>query len=396
MSATTPLPLIARPRWRAALIVAQYGQQGLVAGFAGTALPNHMAGQGASLAEVGAFLAMVGLPWVAQPLWGPVADRWPRRRSLLAGQAGALLALALLVLLAPPTLAGIGAVLMLHGLAASLMDTATDGLIMDAVPADALGTATACTRIGFAGGAALGGAFFSQVLPGAGVAGAGAMLLAACAVLALAPLSLAHAAVSQTRPASMRALFAALGGALAEPRTLLLLGYCWAQDFAGALFRVPLGVALVQAGGWSAEALSALQASLALGAGTVGALLVGWWTDRAGPLRALQVLLGAAALAHLASAWLGASPAAMALSGVTSALSFVALAPAVMVASRGPVAASRFTLYMAALNFGDVSGAALAGPLAGTVGLGGSALVAGLMLAALAAAARPMLRLGNG
>jgi PAT family beta-lactamase induction signal transducer AmpG len=396
MAAPHPLPLIARPRWRAALILAQYGQQGLVAGFAGTALPNHMAGHGASAVEIGAFLAMVGLPWVAQPLWGPVVDRWPRRRSLLAGQAGALLALALLALLAPATLTGIGLVLLLHGMAASLMDTATDGLIMDAVPGDALGTATACTRIGFAGGGALGAALFSQVLPAFGVAGAGAMLLLACAGLAAAPVALAHATVPQARPGTMRALFVALGRALAEPRTLVLLGYCWAQDFAGALFRVPLGVALVQGGGWSAEALSTLQASLALGAGTIGALLVGWWTDRAGPLRALQILLGAAAAAHLLSAWLGASPAALALSGVTSALSFVALAPAVMMASRGPVAASRFTLYMAALNLGDVSGSALAGPLVGVIGLGGSALVAGLLLAGLGALAAPMLRLGNG
>jgi PAT family beta-lactamase induction signal transducer AmpG len=86
----------------------------------------------------------------------------------------------------------------------------------------------------------------------------------------------------------------------------------------------------------------------------------------------------------------------LALSGVTSALSFVALAPAVMMVSRGPVAASRFTLYMAALNLGDVSGSALAGPLVGVIGLGGSALVAGLLLAGLGALAAPMLRLGNG
>ena len=397
MALPHPLPLIARPRWRAALILALYGQQGLVAGFAATALPNHMAAGGATVGELGAFLAMVGLPWVAQPLWGPLVDRLPRRASLLAGQAGMLLALALLAVLGPTTLTGIGLVLLLHGLAASLMDTATDGLIMDAVPDGALGSATAFTRIGFAGGAALGAAAFSQLLPWLGVMGTGAVLLAACTLLAAGPLALALGpAAAQARTASLGALFAALGRALAEPRTMLLLAFCWAQDFAGALLRVPLAAALVQEGGWSPEALSALQASLALGAGTVGALLVGWWTDRAGPLRALQILLGAAAAAHLAAAALGPSPAAMALSGVTSALSFVALAPVVMLASRGPVAASRFTLYMAALNFGDVSGAALAGTLAGVAGLGASALVAGLILAGLAALVAPLLRFGNG
>ena len=56
---------------------------------------------------------------------------------------------------------------------------------------------------------------------------------------------------------------------------------------------------------------------------------------------------------------------ALSLSGITSALSFVALAPVVMQASRGAVTASRFALYMAALNLGDVLGAAVAGRAAG-------------------------------
>jgi hypothetical protein len=51
---------------------------------------------------------------------------------------------------------------------------------------------------------------------------------------------------------------------------------------------------------------------------------------------------------------------------------------------------------MAALNFGDVSGAALAGPLAGVAGLGASALVAGLILTGLAALVGPLLRFSNG
>jgi PAT family beta-lactamase induction signal transducer AmpG len=188
----------------------------------------------------------------------------------------------------------------------------------------------------------------------------------------------------------------ALGRALLERRTLILVGFCMAQDFAGALYRVPLGVSLLQGeSAWSAEALSALQGTLTLGAGTAGALVVGWWTDRAGPERTLKLLLTAAAVSHFAAAVLGPGPAAMALSGVTSALSFVALAPAVMIASRGPIAATRFTLYMAALNLGDVAGAALAAPIVAIVGLTGCALLSCLILAGLAAVTPAMLRLGN-
>jgi PAT family beta-lactamase induction signal transducer AmpG len=101
------------------VILAVYGYQGLVAGFAVTALPNWMAAQGASLAEVGAYLALTGLPWTVQPLWGPVVDRFggsrlgARRAWVLAGLAGALACLAALPL-AGGSLHGIGLVLLAH------------------------------------------------------------------------------------------------------------------------------------------------------------------------------------------------------------------------------------------------------------------------------------------
>lgn len=62
--------------WRFALFTVLYLYQGLVAGFALTALANHFAAAGVSTAEIGRHVAIVGLPWVLQPLlWGPVIDR---------------------------------------------------------------------------------------------------------------------------------------------------------------------------------------------------------------------------------------------------------------------------------------------------------------------------------
>jgi len=56
------VPLTSSPRWLVTLILALYAYQGLVAGFALTGLPNHYAAQGlASLADIGAHLALVGL-----------------------------------------------------------------------------------------------------------------------------------------------------------------------------------------------------------------------------------------------------------------------------------------------------------------------------------------------
>ena len=181
---------------------------------------------------------------------------------------------------------------------------------------------------------------------------------------------------------------------------MALLALCAAAEFAVGAFGVRLAVEMVQAGGWDPATLSRLQGALALAAGTAGALAVGWWADRAGPVRALAALLALSAAAHLGAALLllpgeasGTSAAcALALSVVAPALFFVALAPAVMLSSRGAAAATRFALYMASLNFGSVAGAAAAGPIGSLLTLWQTALAAALVFTVCAAAAtRPRL-----
>ncbi len=141
-----PSPSLQRPGWRIGLFTLLYLYQGLVAGFALTALANHFAASGTSAAEVGRHLAVVGLPWVVQPLlWGPLVDRavpfrmGPRRAWLVLSLAGAQACLAGLLLLGPAAgLTAISLVLFLHSLAASLADTATDRMIAGSVPAGEL------------------------------------------------------------------------------------------------------------------------------------------------------------------------------------------------------------------------------------------------------------------
>ena len=104
-----------------------------MAGFALTALPNHAAGQGAGTAELGAYAAAIGLPWVLQPLWGPVVDRFGgmrmgrRRFWVLLALMGSLVAQSCLLWVANK-LPAIALVFMAHSLCAALMDTATDAM----------------------------------------------------------------------------------------------------------------------------------------------------------------------------------------------------------------------------------------------------------------------------
>ena len=410
-------PLFPNQPWRSVVILLIYGYQGMVAGFATNAVPNIHAGLGTPVGVIGTFVAMVGLPWTFQPLWGPVVDRYGgfrmgrRRAWIIAGFIGALACLALIPLAGEGAgaLHVLGPVLLAHSVFASLIDTATDGLIIDHVPTHRLGQATALTRVGFACGIAFGAASFAWLIPRLGLPTAGGVLLVLGACVAAAPLLVREAADDALL--SLRAgaprhghargwaeLARGLWTVLRRRQTLALLAFCAAEEFAVGAFGVTLSVALVQRGGWAPAEISHLQAGMALAGGTAGALAVGWWSDRIGPHRALLTLLGACVVSHLVAAWLlldgdlsgPRAAAALVLSGVVPALFFVALAPAVMSTSRGEAAATRFALFMAALNLGGVTGAAAAGVVGAALSPAGMALGAALVfIGCLISAWRP-------
>lgn len=412
-------PSLRSPRWRLVLFTLLYLYQGLVAGFALTALANHFAAAGASTADVGRHLAVVGLPWVLQPLlWGPLIDRTtpfrmgPRRFWLVAALAGAQGCLGGLLLLGEtPGLTAVSAVLFLHSLVASLADTATDRLIAGSVPAGELGRTSAGTRAGFVVGSAVGAALFAWLLEASGFPAAALGLLVLTTPVALVPvlvreapddalLSLRRTASHAPRHGLASETVAFAGRLLAAFRGReagVLLAMCFAIDFALALFQVPFGVAMVQVHGWDAASLSRLQALLALLGGTLGAMGVGAYVDRTGPARAFLVLLLACAAAFAGAALLiamglegAAGPLILGFAAVVPALLYVALLPLVLLASRtGSTSATQFQIYMAAMNFGDVTGSAAAGAFEAALRPAAVALaIAGMFLLCAVAARR--------
>jgi hypothetical protein len=421
MSAATPL--FTHPGWRRLTILALYGYQGLAAGFAVTALPNHLASLGAAPEAIGAMLALIGLPWVLQPLWGPLIDRFGdsrlgrRRAWILLGLGGALACLAALPLAGDGAAAlhGLGLVLLLHNAFASLLDTAVDAMIIDRVPADRLGETTALTRAGFVIGSAIGAGAFSSLAAAHGLPFAGRLLLLLAALAATIPLLVREQpgdAFLSPRRHGLRehrgdSYLAVLRELLAFGRRrdiLALLAVCVVEEFATAAFGVHFGLDLVATGRWDAASLSQLQGALTLASGTAGALAIGLWLDRVGPRHALSLLLGSCVAAYLLTALLLLGPrgtlleaCAMALSSVVPALVFVSLAPAVMQIIRGHGAATQFALVMAALNGGGVLGSAASGPIGAAmpswmIALGGAALFALCTLAA----AKPERLFGTG
>ena len=387
-----------------------------MAGFSLTALPNYLAQLGLSVEEIGRHVALAGLPWTVQPLWGPVVDRLGhfrmghRRAWILFALAASLAALGGLLLVPDPA-AGILAVSLLfalHSAAAALMDTATDALVIDRVPAAGLGRANACTRSGFVSGMAAGAALFSALLPAVGFGTSVLVLIGLGALTGAMPLlvredardswlSLRRWPVEATPVGLARAWRAArrLGRMLARPQALRLLALCFALDFAVAAFQVPFAVSMVRDEGWDPAALSRVQGGLALLSGTAGAFAVGVLADRLGALRVLGWLLAAVAGLFVLVAglvWAGAAgavgPLVLGQTTVMPVLFFSALAPAAMRASRGAMAATRFAVFMAALNAGDVAGAGAAVSVAAVLGGAGTALAAAAVFAAGVLAAR--------
>lgn len=412
-------PLFGRNGWSLASVFCVYAYQGLVAGFALTALPNYHAGFGASAAEVAWHAVLIGLPWALQPAWGPLVDRFGdfrmgRRRfwavMALAGSVAVLLGLLAVVDegCGGAALGRLSPVLAAHSALASLLDTALDGMVIDRVPPDGLGRANACTRAGFVSGTAVGAVLFASLLPlEGGVRISAALLVGAGAAAAVLPLLLREGATDapfslrrRPRPAegAGRApparLFRRFLAPMLRRQALALVAFCLIVEGAVAAVQLRTGLELIQARGWEAESLSRWQAGFGLVSGTLGAFAVGWWSDRLGALRGLSAVLLSGAVAHGALALLlasradSAAPLAAALASALPVLIFVALAPAVMRASRGPGAATRFALFMAALNLGGVGGSAIAGTVGDGPPLWAPVLAAGCVYAGCALVAR--------
>lgn len=406
-------PSLRDRHWRYAVFFSTYLYQGLVAGFSLTALANFYAQRGISVTEIGLHFAVAGLPWTVQPiLWGPVVDRASRSRmgrrrvwsvlAILAGQ-GALGGL----LLAPDAdaLASVSLVFFLHSLAASLLDTACDRMIMDHVPTAELGRTSACTRSGFVAGSSVSAVLFAWTLPEWGLGDSALLLLGLGSIAIVLPLlvrespddallALSRAPDLADRPTRVpfRRFLKRLVVGLRRPAALRILVLCFGIDAALSLFEVPFGVHLIQTQGWDAAALSRCQAGLGFVGGTLGAIVVGRWSDRAGPWRVLRILLLASAAGFLVAGLLIAlgigAEAGLPILGLTTILPnllIVALVPALMQTSRNrPGAATQFEVFMATMNLGSVAGASAAGVVMGYVALAWMGLlVAAAFLACL-------------
>ena len=149
-----------------------YVMQGIPAGFALTAIANYLLGMHVAPQKVGAFIALVGIPWTFQFIWGPLIDRFQfsvmghRKHWIVLSQIAAVVAsLGLLVVKDPLyELPVLSALFFIHSVFASIQVASVDAMAINIAPLNERGKLNGFMRGGFLLGIAFGAAVLSYTM----------------------------------------------------------------------------------------------------------------------------------------------------------------------------------------------------------------------------------------
>lgn len=400
-----------------------YVMQGIPAGFYTTALTNYFTAEGVSPNAVGSFLAVIGLPWAFQFVWGPLIDRFQgspmgRRKPWVVGSQLMTILSSLTILFVDDPVAQISTLSILflvRSLFAAIQDASVDAMAISIIPEDERGRVNAFMRCGYLIGYGGGAAIFAQLLRHYGFHTAALTqllcLLTGAVLMAfvreqpsdrLLP-SFGRAASGRTRPTpfgdpagprstgpdrsdryrtgmpdhgasagaeahDFRWLFTELFRGLFARRSLLLFGSIILAYTSSALFLRAYNFHLIRNLGWKDTDLSVLTGTYGMLLAVIVSLVGGYVADRIGPRRLLVVMLvlvaGYLIGFNLMADWWTRRDVArtglVALYFMDPSISVAAM-PVLMAICRKGVEGSQFTTYMAFVNLCDIAGTYLSG-----------------------------------
>jgi len=404
-----------------------YVMQGIPAGFYLTALANYFTGKGVSPDVVGSFIAVIGLPWAFQFIWGPLIDRFQgsamgRRKPWVVGsQLMTVLASCILLFVGDPVaqVSTLGWLFCLRSVFAAIQDASVDAMAITVIPEDERGRVNAFMRAGYLVGTGIGAAVFATILRDYGFHSAALLqilFLLTGAVLMifireqpgdrLLPL-FGDTVTGRTEIQHQKAgspahtnhnfkwLFTELFRGLFARQSMLLFGAILLAYVSNALFLRAYNHHLIDELGWADTDVSVLTGTYGMVAATAVALTGGYLADRFGGRRLLVIVMGIVAIYLISFNLLSASwvQRDIARSGLVilyfmdPAVSAAAM-PVLMAICRKGVEGSQFTTYMAFVNLSDVAGTYFAGSAllhftAPTIGLFGGCLAVVAMAIAL-------------
>jgi PAT family beta-lactamase induction signal transducer AmpG len=374
---------------------AMYVAQGIPEGLLWYAIPAWLAMNGKSPAEIGSYVAVIGIPWSLKIINAPVMDRFTylamgrRRPWVLFGQLGLILSFLSMSLIVDPL--NNLPVLMTLGFIVSFFevsqDIAVDGMAIDILPVDqqarANGLMWGSKTLGISASVAAG----SWIMSNYGYFYAIISFSLVVSLIIIIPLLLrerpgekllpwtkgeASKTAAKIQLHSWKSIFKSLYKVFFLPVSFMMGVAVFSFSIGRGLIDTVLPVFTVQGLGWADTNYSQIFATANLIAGLLGMIIGGFLIDFFGKVKMISIyvsvlILLVAAMFFLKNFWQSEIIVIAFIIGFYILLTFtyIAIFASAMQLCWKRVAATQFTLYMAISNLGLAAGAAIMGQLKG-------------------------------
>lgn len=372
---------------------ALYVAQGIPEGLLWYAIPAWLAMNGKSPAEIGSYVAVIGIPWSLKIINAPIMDRFTylamgrRRPWVLFGQLGLILSFLSMSLITDPI--NNLSMLMLLGFVVSFFevsqDIAVDGMAIDILPVDqqarANGLMWGSKTLGISASVAAG----SWIMSHYGYFYAIVSFSFITSIIILVPLLLrerpgeklfpwtsgeASKTTERIQLHSWKGIFKSLYKVFFLPVSLMMGIAAFSFSVGRGLIDTVLPVFTVQELGWADTQYSQIFATANLISGIGGMIIGGFLIDYFGKVKMITVYMSllitvVATMGFLKSLWHSEIFVIGFIIGFYVLLTFttIAIFASAMQLCWKRISITQFTLYMAISDLGLSAGAALLGPL---------------------------------
>jgi len=389
-----PLPSLSENTFlRYFSFAALYVAQGIPEGLLWYAIPAWLAMNGKSPAEIGSYVAVIGIPWSLKIINAPIMDRFTylsmgrRRPWVLFGQLGLILSFLSMSLITDPL--NNLSLLMILGFIVSFFevsqDIAVDGMAIDILPVDqqarANGLMWGSKTLGISASVAAG----SWIMSHYGYFYAIVSFSIIISIIILVPFFLRERPGEKLLPwtkgvasktavkiqlHSWKGIFKSLYKVFFLPVSLMMGIAAFSFSVGRGLVDTILPVFTVQELGWADTQYSQIFATANLISGLLGMIIGGFLIDYFGKVKMISIYLSllillVSAMSFLKSFWNNEIFVIGFIIGFYVLITFttIAIFASAMQLCWKRISVTQFTLYMAISNLGLAAGAALLGPL---------------------------------
>ncbi|MEJ7822552.1 MAG: MFS transporter, partial [Chitinophagaceae bacterium] len=371
--------------------------QGIPAGFALTAISNYLLGKHIEPQRVGTFIALVGLPWTLQFVWGPLIDRYQysvighRKQWVVLSQLAAIIvSLALLGIKdLQNEIPMLSLVFCIHSVFASIQVASVDAMAISIAPLNERGKLNGFMRGGFLLGIAFGSAVLSFVLHNFSFRSAALLQTLALSIFSivffftkidrkdlLLPVlwNSKKQQIAEAANPDLRLVFKKVYMAITSPKSLKYFSVVAIVYFCSSVFIRSYTYHLINVLKWPDKSVSMLQGSWGSVITFVAILIAGAASDKIGAKRMqVKVMWGVRFFLILLNCssrlWHYDifSGCALILWNLADPLLSVTIFSILMGLCWEKVEGSQFTSYLALINLCDVTGSYVTGWCLGTI-----------------------------